>query len=127
MAEFDEKCSARIAGSGAPQDVALCSCGLNAMCASLSRPANRSAFRKDEKAYCRAFSLSPGQQAAIQRRDLAALIAGGGEARNITMLAKLWGISADPFTVAHKSSAARNGMSVDAFRAKLLAESSRGA
>lgn len=96
-----------------------CVCGLNDLCASLKNNGNQEAFLEDEKEYCSAYDLSPAQQAAIFRRDLPALIAAGAAPDHVAHLARLWDISADA------RDGVKNGMSVDAFRAKLLADSNR--
>lgn len=62
---------------------------LNRMCYSFNDAANRAAFLADEDAYCAKFGLTPEQRAAVQRRDVLAMIAAGG---NIYYLAKLAGI-----------------------------------
>ena len=46
---------------------------LNKLAHSLTDPANREAFRKDEEGYMARFKLRDGQKAAIRRRDWLAL------------------------------------------------------
>lgn len=88
---------------------------LNKMCFSFNDPANRAAFLKDEEAYCAKFSLTPAQRDAVKQRDVLAMIEAGG---NIYYLAKLAGIfGLDVQDVG----AQQTGMSVDAFKAKLVA------
>lgn len=115
MAGPKEQRGARVIGKGARSKAQLCSCGLTAMCDSLRRPSNRAAFKKDERAYCRAYSLHPHQEAAIAAHDIEALLAAGGELHHLKTLAEIWGITIDTKDAPHQ------GMSVDAFRAKLMA------
>jgi protocatechuate 4,5-dioxygenase, alpha chain len=88
---------------------------LNRMCYSFNDPANRAAFLADEDAYCARFGLTPQQRQAVRERDVLAMLEAGG---NIYYLAKLAGI----FKLnVQDIGAQQTGMSVDAFRAKLLA------
>lgn len=86
---------------------------LNDMCCSLKDAANREAFRQDENAYCRAYNLTPDQRKALANRDISGLIAAGGSVAYLAMLADIWGLAAE-------QPGAQTGMSVDAFKAKLL-------
>jgi len=88
---------------------------LNAMCFSFNEAANRAAFVADEAAYCRKFGLSPEQRSAVERRNIPDLIAAGG---NIYYLAKLAGILG---LNVQDIGALQTGLSVDQFKAKLLA------
>jgi len=62
---------------------------LNKMCYSFNSAENRAEFLRDEEAYCRKFGLDPEQRTAIARRNVAELLAAGG---NIYYLAKFAGI-----------------------------------
>ena len=62
---------------------------LNKMCYSFNSAENRAAFLRDEEAYCRKFGLDAEQRRAIARRNVAELLAAGG---NIYYLAKFAGI-----------------------------------
>ena len=62
---------------------------LNRMCYSFNAAENREAFLRDEDAYCAKFGLNEAQRAAIRNRNVAELIAAGG---NIYYLAKFAGI-----------------------------------
>ena len=62
---------------------------LNKMCFSFNSKANRDEFRRDEEAYCRKYGLDDAQRAAIAHRNVAELLAAGG---NIYYLAKFAGI-----------------------------------
>ena len=88
---------------------------LNAMCFSFNDAANRAAFLADETAYCDKFGLTPEQCDAVERRDIPAMISAGG---NIYYLAKLAGILG---LNVQDVGALQTGMSVDQFKAKLLA------
>lgn len=88
---------------------------LNAMCYSFNSAENRAAFLRDEEAYCNKFHLTPDQREAVRQRSVLAMIHAGG---NIYYLAKLAGIfGLDVQDVG----AQQTGMSVEAFKAKLVA------
>jgi protocatechuate 4,5-dioxygenase alpha chain len=87
---------------------------LNAMCFSFNDAANRAAFAADEAAYCDKFRLTPAQRKAVAERDVLGLIQAGG---NIYYLAKLAGILG---LSVQQVGALQTGVSVDAFKAKLL-------
>jgi protocatechuate 4,5-dioxygenase alpha chain len=88
---------------------------LNKMCYSFNDAANRAEFQRDEEAYCKKFGLNEEQRAAIQARDVLALLAAGG---NVYYLAKFTGI----FGMGVQDiGAQQTGMSLDAFKAKLKA------
>jgi protocatechuate 4,5-dioxygenase, alpha chain len=104
--------------SGTPifgADAARRGYALNRMCYSFNDPANRAAFLADEDEYCARFGLTPQQRHAVRHRNVLAMLEAGG---NIYYLAKLAGI----FKLnVQDIGAQQTGMSVDAFRAKLLA------
>jgi protocatechuate 4,5-dioxygenase, alpha chain len=87
---------------------------LNAMCFSFNKKESREAFQRDEEAYMRQFRLSPEQADAVRTRNVAAMIDAGG---NIYYLAKLAGILG---LGVQDIGAALTGVSVDAFKQKLL-------
>ncbi|OGA11900.1 MAG: protocatechuate 3,4-dioxygenase [Betaproteobacteria bacterium RIFCSPHIGHO2_12_FULL_69_13] len=88
---------------------------LNRMCYSFNSAENRAEFKRDEEAYMTKFGLGPEQREAIRSRNVLKLIAAGG---NIYYLAKFAGIfGLDVQDVG----AQQTGMSVEAFKAKLLA------
>jgi protocatechuate 4,5-dioxygenase alpha chain len=88
---------------------------LNKMCYSFNSAKNRAAFVYDEDAYCRRFGLTDAQRDAVRRRDVLALVRGGG---NVYYLAKLTGI----FGLGVQDiGAQQTGMAVEAFRARLEA------
>jgi protocatechuate 4,5-dioxygenase alpha chain len=87
---------------------------LNRMCFSFNSAENRAAFLKDEDAYCRKYGLNEEQRAAVKSRNVLKMIETGG---NVYYLAKLAGIFG--FNV-QDIGAQQTGMSVDAFKAKLV-------
>jgi protocatechuate 4,5-dioxygenase alpha chain len=101
-------------------DMAQRGYALNAMCYSFNDADNRETFRKDEEAYCRKFNLTPGQQRAVAERDVLGMIAEGGNVYYLAKLAGIWGLNVQEL------GAAQTGMTVDAFKAKLLAYNDKG-
>ena len=92
---------------------------LNAMCYSFNDEANREAFKGDEEAYMERYGLDDRQKDAVRRRDVLAMLAAGG---NVYYLAKLAGI----FRLnVQDLGAMQTGMSVDEFKAALLAYQER--
>jgi protocatechuate 4,5-dioxygenase alpha chain len=92
---------------------------LNAMCYSFNDEANREAFRADEEAYMDRYGLDDAQKGAVRRKDVLAMIAAGG---NVYYLAKLAGI----FKLnVQDLGAMQTGMTVEAFKAALLAYQER--
>ena len=88
---------------------------LNAMCFSFNEAANRAAFVADEDAYCRRFGLDEEQRRAVADRDVAAMIACGGNVYYLAKLAGIFGLGVQDI------GAQQTGMSVDAFKAMLAA------
>ena len=88
---------------------------LNRMCFSFNSAENRAAFLKDEDAYCRKYRLTDAQRAAVKSRDVLEMIAAGG---NVYYLAKLAGIF---HLNVQDIGAQQTGMTVEAFKQKLLA------
>jgi protocatechuate 4,5-dioxygenase alpha chain len=88
---------------------------LNKMCYSFNSAGNRLAFMRNEEAYCRAYGLTAAQRDAVRRRDVLALVHGGG---NVYYLAKLTGI----FGLGVQDiGAQQTGVTVEEFRARLAA------
>lgn len=96
-------------------DQAMKGYALNRMCFSFNSAENREAFLKDEDAYCARYGLNAEQREAVRSRNVLALIAAGG---NIYYLAKFAGIFG--FNV-QDVGAQQTGMSVEAFKEKLVA------
>ncbi|MGC2857442.1 protocatechuate 4,5-dioxygenase subunit alpha [Novispirillum sp. DQ9] len=95
--------------------MALKGYALNKMCFSFNDKTNRDAFLADEEGYMTAYGLTEAQKDAVRSRIVLRMIAEGG---NIYYLAKLAGIFG--LTV-QDVGAQQTGMSVDAFKAKLVA------
>lgn len=88
---------------------------LNKMCVSFNSAAAREEFLRDEAAYCDKFGLNDEQKQAIRKRNVLDMIAAGG---HIYYLAKFAGI----FNLGVQDiGAQQTGMSVEAFKAKLVA------
>lgn len=88
---------------------------LNKMCVSFNSAAAREEFLRDEAAYCDKFGLNDEQKQAIRKRNILDMIAAGG---HIYYLAKFAGI----FNLGVQDiGAQQTGMSVEAFKAKLVA------
>ena len=87
---------------------------LNRMCYSFNDAANRKAFVEDEDAYCEKFGLTTEQRKAVKERNVLALIAAGGNVYYLAKLAGILGLGVQDL------GAQQTGMSVDAFKAKLL-------
>ncbi len=89
---------------------------LNAMCFSFNEAENRSAFLQDEEDYCRKFGLNDDQRKAVKDRNVLALIAAGGNIYYLAKLAGIFGLNVQDI------GAQQTGMTVDAFKAALLAK-----
>src|SRR5262245_14471789 len=94
---------------------ALRGIALNRMCFSFNSAENRAAFLKDEDGYCAKFGLTAEQRAAVRERNVAKLIAAGGNIYYLAKLAGIFGLGVQDI------GAQQTGMSVDAFKAKLAA------
>ncbi len=87
---------------------------LNRMCFSFNSAENRAAFLKDEDAYCARYDLTPEQREAVRSRSVAQLLAAGGNIYYLAKLAGIFGLNVQDI------GAQQTGMSVDAFKAKLV-------
>jgi len=87
---------------------------LNKMCYSFNSAENREAFRQDPETYCDLFQLTREQRTALHHRNVAELIAAGG---NIYYLAKWAGIFG--ITV-QQIGAQERGITEEAFKEMLL-------
>ena len=87
---------------------------LNKMCFSFNSAENRAEFQRDEEAYCRKYGLNPEQREAIRRRNVLELIAAGGNIYYLAKLAGIFGLNVQDI------GAQQTGMSVEAFKSKLL-------
>ena len=88
---------------------------LNRMCFSFNSASNRAAFLKDEDAYCAKYGLTPEQREAVRERNVLRMIAAGGNVYYLAKLAGIFGLNVQDI------GAQQTGMSVDAFKAKLVA------
>jgi protocatechuate 4,5-dioxygenase, alpha chain len=88
---------------------------LNRMCFSFNSAENRAAFVKDEEAYCRKYGLNEQQRAAIKARNVLQLIEAGGNVYYLAKFAGIFGLNVQDI------GAQQTGMSVEDFRAKLVA------
>ena len=88
---------------------------LNRMCFSFNSAENRQAFLADEEAYCRRYGLSDEQRAAVKSRNVLRMIAAGGNVYYLAKLAGIFGLNVQDI------GAQQTGMSVDDFKAKLVA------
>jgi protocatechuate 4,5-dioxygenase, alpha chain len=88
---------------------------LNRMCFSFNSAENRRAFLADEEVYCQRYGLSDEQRAAVKSRDVLRMIAAGGNVYYLAKLAGIFGLNVQDI------GAQQTGMSVDDFKAKLVA------
>jgi protocatechuate 4,5-dioxygenase alpha chain len=88
---------------------------LNRMCFSFNSAENRRAFLADEDAYCKTYGLSDEQRAAVKSRNVLRMIAAGGNVYYLAKLAGIFGLNVQDI------GAQQTGMTVDAFKAKLVA------
>jgi protocatechuate 4,5-dioxygenase, alpha chain len=88
---------------------------LNKMCYSFNHAENRAAFLRDEEGYCTRFGLSAEQRRAVARRNVLEMIAAGGNIYYLAKLAGIFGLGVQDV------GAQQTGMSVEDFKAKLVA------
>jgi protocatechuate 4,5-dioxygenase, alpha chain len=88
---------------------------LNKMCFSFNDAGNRAAFLRDEDGYCDKYGLTPEQRAAVKHRDVLEMIAAGGNVYYLAKLAGIFGLNVQDL------GAQQTGMTVEAFKAKLVA------
>ena len=88
---------------------------LNKMCFSFNEATNRAAFKADEEAYMRSFSLSDAQAAAIRARNVLQLIEAGGNAYYLAKFAGIFGLDMQDI------GAQQTGLTKDEFKARLVA------
>ncbi len=87
---------------------------LNKMCFSFNEEENRREFLAHEDAYCSKFGLDQQQRDAIKHRNVLELIAAGGNVYYLAKFAGIFGLNVQDI------GAQQTGMTVDAFKAKLL-------
>jgi len=88
---------------------------LNKMCYSFNDATCRDQFLQDEDAYCEKFGLTSGQRAAVNARNVLQLIEAGGNIYYLAKFAGIFGLDVQDI------GAQQTGMSVDAFKAMLVA------
>ncbi len=88
---------------------------LNRMCFSFNSAENRAAFLADEDGYCRRYDLSAEQRAAVKSRNVLQMLETGGNVYYLAKLAGIFGLNVQDL------GAQQTGMSVEAFKAKLVA------
>ena len=88
---------------------------LNRMCFSFNSAENRAAFMKDEDAYCARYGLTREQRVAVESRNVLNMIEAGGNVYYLAKLAGIFGLNVQDL------GAQQTGMSVEAFKAKLVA------
>lgn len=91
---------------------------LNKMCFSFNDRRNREAFRRDEERYMAKYGLSAEQKEAVRSRNVLAMLAAGGSIYYLAKLAGIFGLGVQDI------GAQETGMSVEAFKAMLVAEGS---
>lgn len=94
---------------------ALKGLALNRMCFSFNSAENRAAFLKDEDAYCAKFGLNAEQRQAVRERNVLKMLEAGGNVYYLAKLAGIFGLNVQDI------GAQQTGMSVDAFKEKLVA------
>jgi len=87
---------------------------LNKMCYSFNDAANREAFLADEEAYMSQFGLNDSQKQAIRDKVVLDFLAAGGNIYYLAKFAGIFGLGVQDV------GAQQTGMSVAAFKAKLL-------
>jgi len=88
---------------------------LNRMCFSFNSAENREAFRRNEDAYCARYGLTKEQREAVKSRNVLQLIEAGGNVYYLAKLAGIFGLNVQDI------GAQQTGMSVEAFKQKLVA------
>jgi len=88
---------------------------LNRMCFSFNAKKNREAFRANEDTYCAKYGLTKEQREAVKSRNVLRMIEAGGNVYYLAKLAGIFGLNVQDL------GAQQTGMSVDAFKRKLVA------
>jgi protocatechuate 4,5-dioxygenase alpha chain len=82
---------------------------INKLAMSLTGPANRAAFQRNERAYMKAYGLSENEMGLIERRNWSGLVAAGG---NVYLLIKIAGAAGQSLL---EMGAQMRGETLDAF------------
>jgi protocatechuate 4,5-dioxygenase, alpha chain len=88
---------------------------LNKMCFSFNDAANRAAFKTEEAGYCARYGLTPEQTEALAKRDILRLLDLGANAYYLAKFAGILGLNMQDI------GALQTGMTVEQFKAKLMA------
>ena len=96
-------------------DQAMKGYALNHMCWSFNSEENRKAFLSDPEAYCTKYGLNEQQKEAIRTKNVLAMLEAGGNIYYLAKFAGIFGLSVQDI------GAQQTGMSVDEFKAKLVA------
>jgi len=88
---------------------------LNKMCYSFNEAASREAFLADEEAYMSRYGLNDEQKQAIRDKVVLNLLAAGGNIYYLAKFAGIFGLGVQDV------GAQQTGMSVEAFKEKLVA------
>lgn len=88
---------------------------LNRMCMSFNSAENREAFQRDEDGYCAKYGLTEAQRRAVRDRDVLELVRLGGNIYYLAKFAGIFGLNVQDV------GAQQTGMSVDEFKAMLVA------
>jgi protocatechuate 4,5-dioxygenase, alpha chain len=91
---------------------------LNKMCFSFNDASNREAFLRDEDGYGARYQLTPEQCEAVKARNVAQMIAAGGNVYYLAKLAGIFGLDMQDL------GAQQTGLTKDAFKARLAAAGS---
>ena len=95
-------------------EMAMKGYALNKMCYSFNNADARAEFLKDKEAYMEKFGLNEEQKQAVRSMKVLDMIAAGGNIYYLAKLAGLYGLNVQDV------GAQQTGMSVDAFKEKLL-------
>ncbi|USG62229.1 protocatechuate 4,5-dioxygenase subunit alpha [Sneathiella marina] len=114
MTEFrkDEPISGTLIFDG---NMAMKGYALNKMCFSFNSAENRDAFKANEDAYCDQYEITDAQRAAVKSRDVLELLKLGGNIYYLAKLTGMFGLNMQDI------GAQQSGVSLDEFKAKLLA------
>lgn len=96
-------------------DMAMKGYALNKMCFSFNSAVNRDAFKAGEDAYCDQYGITDAQRAAVKARDVLELLKLGGNIYYLAKLTGMFGLNMQDI------GAQQSGISLDDFKAKLLA------
>jgi len=96
-------------------EMAMKGYALNKMCYSFNDAENREEFKRDEEAYMDKYGLGEAQKEAIRHRNVLELLSVGGNVYYLAKFAGIFGLGVQDI------GAQQTGMSVDEFKAKLVA------